>query len=86
MSSVSDLENFIARLRRMVRSSQPCIVLSWRTWPAPAAALRREGYRIAVDGVTLDLLGYVSPERFDAGRPGVDKFQGRLIDAPAGAA
>lgn len=28
--------------------------------------LRDEGYRIAVDGVTLDLLGYISPERFDA--------------------
>jgi hypothetical protein len=28
--------------------------------------LREEGYRIAVDGVTLDLLGYISPERFDA--------------------
>jgi len=28
--------------------------------------LRDAGYRIAVDGVTLDLLGYISPERFDA--------------------
>ncbi len=28
--------------------------------------LRDQGYRIAIDGVTLDLLGYVSPERFDA--------------------
>ncbi|WP_448192184.1 hypothetical protein [Azospirillum sp. sgz301742] len=28
--------------------------------------LREAGYRIAVDGVTLDLLGYISPERFDA--------------------
>lgn len=30
------------------------------------AMLREQGYRIAVDGVTLDLLGYISPERFDA--------------------
>ncbi|HYG91729.1 MAG TPA: hypothetical protein VD978_36390 [Azospirillum sp.] len=30
------------------------------------AMLRDQGYRIAVDGITLDLLGYISPERFDA--------------------
>lgn len=30
------------------------------------ALLREAGHRIAVDGVTLDLLGYICPERFDA--------------------
>lgn len=30
------------------------------------AMLREAGFRIAVDGVTLDLLGYICPERFDA--------------------